>query len=116
MLNQGSGFPVARGQPKDRRASQSHIMVGPVSMWYMGTHYIVHTGDRCACVCTIATRLLLVFNRTCSTGIVIHKCVHCDCEQNIILNSSFHLLFLDEYKNVDIWYWGSPPPPLRNKS
>ena len=27
---QGSGFPVARGQPKDRRASQSHIMAGPV--------------------------------------------------------------------------------------
>ena len=27
---QGSGFPVARGQPKGRRASQSPIMAGPV--------------------------------------------------------------------------------------
>ena len=27
---QGSGCPVARGQPKGRRASQSHIMAGPV--------------------------------------------------------------------------------------
>ena len=30
MATQGSGFPVARGQPKGRRASQSHIMAGPV--------------------------------------------------------------------------------------
>ena len=33
-------------------------------------------------------------------------------DQNITLNSSFHLLFWGgEYKNVEICYGGSPPPP-----
>ena len=74
--------------------------------------YTLHSTHRCANACTIATRLyytFLIVHVHCHTGIVIH---------NIILNSSFHLglHFVGECKNVEIWYWGSPPPPLRNKS